>query len=237
MALGLLEGIRVLDLGPEIAAPFCARLLADYGADVVKVEPPGEGDPARHMGPFAGDEPHPERSIPFLYLNTNKRGVTLDISCESGREVWSSLLREADVVVHGFTPQDAESLGLDYNSLASINPGLVATSITAFGTTGPYRDFSATDIVICAMSGLMYHSGDSDREPLRNSLEPVPLRGRGKCSSGHRRCPVPPHDHRHGPAGGRFGGGVSCHSSGSGSPVLRLHGGNQGAPSGAGLRL
>ena len=170
MALGLLEGIRVLDMGPEIAAPFCARLLADYGADVVKVEPPGEGDPARLTGPFAGDEPHPEKSIPFLYLNTNKRGVTLDISCESGREVWSGLLREADVVVHGFSPQEAESLGLDYDSLAQANPGVVATSITAFGLTGPYRDFSATDIVICAMSGLMYHSGDSDREPLRNSL-------------------------------------------------------------------
>ncbi len=170
MALGLLEGIRVLDLGPEIAAPFCARLLADYGADAVKVEPPGEGDPARRMSPFAGDEPHPERSIPFLYLNTNKRGVTLDISCESGREVWISLLREADVVVHGFPPEQADSLGLNFDSLARVNPGLVVTSITAFGMTGPYRDFSATDIVICAMSGLMYHSGDSDREPLRNSL-------------------------------------------------------------------
>ena len=170
MALGLLEGIRVLDLGPEIAAPFCARLLADYGADAVKVEPPGEGDPARRMSPFAGDEPHPECSIPFLYLNTNKRGVTLDISCESGREVWISLLREADVVVHGFPPEQADSLGLNFDSLARVNPGLVVTSITAFGMTGPYRDFSATDIVICAMSGLMYHSGDSDREPLRNSL-------------------------------------------------------------------
>ena len=171
MALGLLEGVRVLDLGPEIAAPFSARLLADYGADVVKIEPPGEGDTARRMGPFAGDQPHPERSIPFLYLNTNKRGVTLDISCDSGQEVWSKLLKGADVVVHGFSPEYAESLGLDYDSLASINPGLVVTSITAFGMTGPYRDFSATDIVICAMSGLMYHSGDSDREPLRNSLD------------------------------------------------------------------
>ena len=194
MALGLLEGICVLDLGPEIAAPFCARLLADYGADVVKVEPPGEGDPARRMGPFAGNEPHPERSIPFLYLNTNKRGVTLDISCESGREVWSKLLRGADVVVHGFTPQRAESLGLDYGSLASINPGLVAASITAFGMTEPYRDFSATDIVICAMSGLMYHSGDSDRGAAAQFLEPVPLRCRGECRRRHRGRPIPPHD-------------------------------------------
>ena len=170
MSLGLLEGIRVLDLGPEIAAPFCARLLADYGADVVKVEPPDAGDPARRMGPFAGDEPHREKSIPFLYLNTNKRGVTLDINSPSGKEVLADLVKSADVVVQGYPPGVSETLGLDYQTFEKTNPGLVVTSITPFGLTGPYRDFSATDIVMCAVSGLMYHSGDSDREPLRNAL-------------------------------------------------------------------
>ena len=170
MSLGLLEGIRVLDLGPEIAAPFCARLLADYGADVVKVEPPEAGDPARHMGPFAGDEPHREKSIPFLYLNTNKRGVTLDINSPSGQEALADLVKGADVVVQGYPPGVSETLGLDYQTFEKTNPGLVVTSITPFGLTGPYRDFSATDIVMCAVSGLMYHSGDSDREPLRNAL-------------------------------------------------------------------
>ena len=83
--LGLLDGIRVLDLGTEVSGPFCAKLLADYGADVIKVELPGVGDPARRMGPFADDDPHPEKSIPFLYINTNKRGVTLDTRNTTGR--------------------------------------------------------------------------------------------------------------------------------------------------------
>jgi crotonobetainyl-CoA:carnitine CoA-transferase CaiB-like acyl-CoA transferase len=170
MPLGLLEGIRVLDLGPEIAAPFCSRLLADYGADVVKVEPPNVGDPARHMGPFAGDEPNLEKSIPFLYLNTNKRGITLDIGSAAGRGVLSDLVESADVVVQGFPPSESEALGLDFKTLGESNPGVVVTSITPFGLSGPYRDYSATDIVTCAISGLMYHSGDSDREPLRNAL-------------------------------------------------------------------
>ncbi len=170
MPLGLLEGIRVLDLGPEIAAPFCSRLLADYGADVVKVEPPNVGDPARHMGPFAGDEPHLEKSIPFLYLNTNKRGITLDIGSDAGREVLADLVGSVDVVVQGFPPNESEALGLDFKTLSEANPGVVVTSITPFGLSGPYRDYSATDIVTCAISGLMYHSGDSNREPLRNAL-------------------------------------------------------------------
>ena len=170
MSLGLLEGIRVLDLGPEIAAPFCSRLLADYGADVVKVEPPNVGDPARHMGPYAGDEPHLEKSIPFLYLNTNKRGITLDIGSTAGRGVLSDLVGSVDVVVQGFPPSESGALGLDFKTLGEANPGVVVTSITPFGLSGPYRDYSATDIVTCAISGLMYHSGDSDREPLRNAL-------------------------------------------------------------------
>ena len=175
----MLDGLRVLDMGPGIAPSFCAKLLADYGAEVVKVEPPGEGDPARSMGPFVGDDPHPEKSIPFLYLNTGKRGVTLDYSSESGRALLSKLLDEADVLVEGFAPRQAEeSFGklrtngaLSYKALSKSHPRLVVTSVTPFGQDGPYRDFQATDIITCAMSGLMYHSGDSDREPLRNALD------------------------------------------------------------------
>ena len=168
---GLLEGVRVLDLGGHVSGPFCARLLADYGADVIKVEPPAVGDPARRLGPFAGDDPHPEKSIPFLYVNSQKRGITLDISCRSGRDILDFLLQRSDVLVENFPPAQAGSLGLDYTSLSQVNSGLVVTSITPFGRSGPYRDFAATDIVACAMSGLMYHSGDSDREPLRNALD------------------------------------------------------------------
>ena len=175
----MLDGLRVLDMGPGVAPSFCAKLLADYGAEVVKVEPPGKGDPARSMGPFAGDDPHPEKSIPFLYLNTGKRAVTLDYSTESGRAMLHKLLDGADVLVEGFAPSDADesfdklSTGgaLSYKALSKSHPRLVVTSVTPFGQNGPYRDFQATDIITCAMSGLMYHSGDSDREPLRNALD------------------------------------------------------------------
>ena len=192
----MLAGLRVLDMGPGIAPSFCAKLLADYGAEVIKVEPPGTGDPARRMGPFVGDDPHPEKSIPYLYLNTGKRGVTLDYSTESGRSILRKLLDEADVLVEGFPPScaghsdpnyagpnntDSNNPGLNYaapnytalnyEELSSSHPRLVVTSVTPFGQDGPYRDFQATDIITCAMSGLMYHSGDSDREPLRNALD------------------------------------------------------------------
>ena len=169
--MGPLDGVRVLELGSGVSGPFCAKLLADYGADVVKIEPPGVGDSARHSGPFAGDDPHLEKSVPFLYLNTNKRGVTLDVVSRSGRKAFLALLQNADVLVENYPPLEAQAHGLDYPSLASVNPSLVHTSITAFGQSGPYRDFEATDIVTSAISGLMYHSGDSDREPLRNALD------------------------------------------------------------------
>ena len=171
LSQGILEGIRVLDLSSHVSGPFCAKLMADYGADVIKVEPPGSGDVARRSGPFVGDDPHPDKSVQFLYLNSNKRGITLDLASISGRKILGRLLQGADVLVENFSPSESERLGLIYLSLSSANPDLVLTSITPFGQSGPYRDFLATDIVTCAMSGLMYHSGDSDREPLRNALD------------------------------------------------------------------
>ena len=167
----MLHGLRVLDLGPGIAPSFCAKLLADYGAEVIKIEPPGIGDPARRAGPFAGDAPHSEKSIPFLYVNTGKRGVTLDYSGPSGQAILNRLLADADVLVEGHSPLETAESPLAYETLSRVNPRLVVTSVTPFGQDGPYRDFQATDIIACAMSGLMYHSGDSDREPLRNALD------------------------------------------------------------------
>jgi crotonobetainyl-CoA:carnitine CoA-transferase CaiB-like acyl-CoA transferase len=167
----MLEGVRVLELGSRVTAPYCGKLLADFGADVIKVEPPDVGDQARRAGPFVGDDPHPEKSIPFLFLNTNKRGITLNPAPVTGRDLLTALIQRVDVLVHNLPPTEAESLGLSYQDLAELNPGLVVTSITPFGRTGPYRDFVAEDIVTCALSGLMYHSGDSDREPLHNALD------------------------------------------------------------------
>ena len=171
MLEGMLEGFRILELGGGVSSAYCAKLLGDFGADVIKVEPPAVGDEARRFGPFVEDDVHPEKSVPFLYLNTNKRGITLDTSSTTGRDLLNSLLERVDALVHNLSPAEAELQGLSYCDLAQQNPGLVLTSITPFGQTGPYRDFSAEDIVTCALSGLMYHSGDSDREPLRNALD------------------------------------------------------------------
>jgi CoA:oxalate CoA-transferase len=171
MPADLLNGFRVLDMGSGISAPWCAKILADYGAEVIKVETPGSGDLARRMGPFAGDDPNPEKSLTFLYLNTNKKGVTLDPSGVSGRKLLHRLVADADVLVENYPPSVSKELGLDYASLSAVNPGLVVTSIAPFGQTGPYHDYQATDIVTYALSGLMYHSGDSDQPPLRNVLD------------------------------------------------------------------
>jgi crotonobetainyl-CoA:carnitine CoA-transferase CaiB-like acyl-CoA transferase len=171
MPADLLDGLKVLDLGSGISAPWCSKILADYGAEVIKVEPPGTGDASRRMGPFAGNDPDAEKSLTFLYLNTNKKGVTLDPSTVTGRKIFNQLLGNADVLVHNNPPAQSEELGLNYDDLARVNPGLVVTSIAPFGQTGPYKDFQATDIVTYALSGLMYHSGDSDQPPLRNVLD------------------------------------------------------------------
>ena len=164
-----LSGVRVLELGGYVSAPYCGKLLADYGADVIKVEPPGGGDEARRMGPFVGDDPHSEKSIPFLFLNTNKRGITLNVETVAGARLLGRLLESADVLVDNYPP-DARPSCLDPEAMGERFPHLIVTSITPFGQTGPYRDFAATDIVTTAISGLMYHSGDSDQEPLRNAL-------------------------------------------------------------------
>ena len=165
-----LNGIRVLELGGHVSAPFCAKLLADYGADVIKVEPPGWGDAARRMGPFVDGDPHPDKCIPFLYLNTNKRGITLDPATASGANLLAELLDSVDVLLENYPPEEKPAAELAVDRLAGDYPGLIVTSITPFGQTGPYRNHAATDIAAMAMSGLMYHSGDSDREPLRNAL-------------------------------------------------------------------
>lgn len=169
--MDLLKGVRVLELGGHTSAPFCSRLLADYGAEVIKIESPGTGDPCRRKGPFAGDDPHHEKSLPFLYLNTNKRGISLDVSCPTGRATLDRLVADADVLVQNFRPCDSKGLGLDYSNLAAVNSEIVAVSITPFGLSGPLSDRPATDIEVFAYSGHLYHSGDSDREPLRNALD------------------------------------------------------------------
>ena len=164
-----LEGVKVLDLTNHIAGPYCTKLLADFGAEVVKIERPG-GDPARRMAPFHHDEADPEKSLVFAYLNTNKQSVTLNLKSEKGVEVLKSLVEESDVLVENFAPRVMPSLGLDFETLQQINPRLVMTSISNFGQTGPYRDYRAADIVEYALGGLMYIFGAYDREPLKHAF-------------------------------------------------------------------
>ncbi len=162
-----LSNVRVLDFTHYVAGPYCTKLLADYGADVLKVERPRTGDPARRLGPFPDDAPHPERSGLFLHLNTNKRGVTLNLKSPEGASIARRLSESADVVVESFRPGVMERLGLGYEALAESNPRLVVVSISNFGQDGPYRDWRGSDAIFYAMGGEMYSTGLDEREPLK----------------------------------------------------------------------
>ena len=162
----MLEGIRVLDLTRMVAGPFATKLFADYGADVLKVEPP-DGDPARREPPFFHDEPHPEKSALYLHLNTNKRSVTLNLERAEARDIVRRLAAEADVVVEDFAPGQMAAWGLDYDALRGEREDLVMCSITAFGQTGPYRDLRGSELTLQAMGGPLHLNGTAEREPLK----------------------------------------------------------------------
>lgn len=162
-----LDDIRVLDLSQGIAGPLCAKILGDFGADVIKVEPCG-GESGRTMPPFFQDDPHPEKSLFFLVLNVNKRGITLNLETPQGAEIFKALVRQADVVIETFPPGYLASLGLGYEALEHANLGIVLTSITPFGQSGPYRHYQGEEIVAEAMGGIMSISGTADREPLKH---------------------------------------------------------------------
>lgn len=163
-----LAGVTVLDLTHHVAGPFATRLLAAYGAEVIKIERPGRGDPARVAGPFPGDVPHPERSGRFLYLNTGKQSVTLDLKSRAGRSLLVDLAEQADLLVENFAPRVLPSLGLDWPAVAAHNPRLAMISISNFGQSGPNRDLSATNLTLFAAGGQMSVTGEPEREPLVN---------------------------------------------------------------------
>ncbi len=166
MTFSLLQGLRVVELGESVSAPYCSKLLADMGAEVVKIERPGMGDRTREYGPFLNDQPHHERSGLFLYLNSNKQGVTLDLETPTGREILGELLAKSQVFVHNLHPIEMDRLGVSYESLRTHNDQLVMASITPFGLTGPYRNYKAYDINLAAAGGICEGLGSPDREPL-----------------------------------------------------------------------
>ncbi|MDF1585671.1 CaiB/BaiF CoA transferase family protein [Marinimicrococcus flavescens] len=161
---GALAGIRVIDLTRVLSGPFCTMLLGDMGADVVKVETPGEGDPVRGQGVIRDG-----LSWYFASFNRNKRSITLNLRTGDGRAILADLLREADVLVENFRPGVMERLGFGRERLDSINPRLVSCSINGFGSAGPYADRPAFDFIAQAMSGLMSVNGPPGGDPLRTA--------------------------------------------------------------------
>ena len=164
-----LSDVRVLDLSWHVAGPYCTRVLGDYGADVVKVERPAEGDPARLMPPFFEDEPGIERSGLFLHLNTNKRSIAVDLRSDAGRDTVLRLAEWADVVIESFSPGTLDALGLGYEALSAVNPAIVVTSISNYGQSGPYRDWKGSELTIWGMGGPMLYTGSPNREPLKTA--------------------------------------------------------------------
>ena len=163
--MDMLSPYRILDLAGEMGL-FCGKALGDLGADVIKIEPPG-GDPARRIGPFYHDNLDPEKSLFWFAYNTSKRGITLNLETADGRDIFKRLVKTADVVIETYSPGYLDRLGLGYQDLDKMKPGIILVSITPFGQTGPYKDWKAPDVVAWAMGGEMAPFGDADRPPIR----------------------------------------------------------------------
>jgi crotonobetainyl-CoA:carnitine CoA-transferase CaiB-like acyl-CoA transferase len=157
-----LAGVRVLELGTMIAGPVAATLLADFGADVIKIEPPGAGDPIRKSGPFVGEE-----SLYWAVEGRSKRSITLDLRKPEGQAVMRRLVAHADVLIENFRPGTMARWGLSYETLREINPRLIMLSISGYGQTGPYAAKPAYDRIALAFSGFLNMTGYPDRPPVR----------------------------------------------------------------------
>ena len=173
---------RALDL-TEGGFNWCGKVLGDHGADVIKLEPPG-GSPTRYRGPFYKDDPHPERSLFWFVYCINKRGITLNINSADGQALFKRLAATADFILESFPPGYMDGRGLGYDVLARTNPGLIMTSITPFGQTGPYAHYKATDIIGSSMGGQQYSTGDPDRPPVRISFPQSELHAGAQAGAG-----------------------------------------------------
>jgi crotonobetainyl-CoA:carnitine CoA-transferase CaiB-like acyl-CoA transferase len=166
MADKALSGITIIDFTQGISGPYATKLLADYGATIIKIEQPGVGDIARRMGPFPEDKPHPEKSGMFLFLNTNKKSLTVNLQTKVGIKILRELITNADAIVESYQPGEMDKFGLGYSDVRQINPKLSYISISNFGQTGPYKDYSISEMVLYAMGGEMYSTGLEDESPL-----------------------------------------------------------------------
>ncbi|MBI4578599.1 MAG: CoA transferase [Planctomycetes bacterium] len=161
MSSGALSHVRVLDLSRALSGPYCSMLLADQGADVIKIEAPGGGDVTRHLRPYVNGE-----GVEFLALNRNKKSIVLDLKSESGRQAFLDLVAVSDVVLENMRPGVVDRLGVGYAAANAVNPRIVYCSISGFGSSGPLRDLPAYDIVVQGMSGTMSLTGEPGRPPV-----------------------------------------------------------------------
>jgi len=166
-----LEGVKILEYCRSIGGAYTTKLMADLGAEVIKIEPPEIGDEARQLPPFPGDVPHPEKSGLFLYLNINKLGITLDPRQAAGAEIFKKLAKEADILIEDGMPDEMEKMGLGYETLKALNPGLIMASLTPFGRSGPYKNYKAYQLNIAHLGGqanlLPTPSPNLDRAPVK----------------------------------------------------------------------
>ncbi|ODH23533.1 hypothetical protein ACO22_05383 [Paracoccidioides brasiliensis] len=170
--LGALHGFKILDLSRILAGPFCTQILADYGADVIKVEQPGKGDDTRYWRTEREGEKWSTEGIScyFACVNRNKRSVTLDLKSEKGREIIFDLVKRADVVVENFLPGKMDKLGIGYETISKVNPAIIHASISGYGATGPYSQRAGYDIIAAAEGGLLHITGEADGPPTKPGI-------------------------------------------------------------------
>lgn len=173
----MLSDLRVIEYGEFVSAPYCSRLFADLGAKVIKVEPPDNGDLARSYGPFPGDVPHLNKSGLFIFLNTGKQSVTLNLKDPEGGKIFRKLLEGADIFITNTLPKVIEQWQLDYLSLAKTHPKLIYCAITPFGWEGPYRNYKGFNLHCAALSGASWAIGSPGREPLQIPLQQCDFQG------------------------------------------------------------
>lgn len=176
---GLLDGVKVLDLTRVLAGPYCGMMLADMGAEVIKIEMPGKGDDARRNAPIVNGE-----SVYYMNLNRNKKGMTLNLKSERGREIFRELVRQSDIVLENYRPGVMEKLGLGYEDLRKINPAIVYGAVSGFGHYGPYSSRPGYDILGQAMSGLMSTTGWPGGQPTRTGTAISDVMGGISCCVG-----------------------------------------------------
>ena len=171
MPYHILNNIRVIDASTGIAGPYAGKMLADCGAEVIKLELPDAPDFSRGVGAFAGGLPHPEKSALYLHLNAGKKGVTLDLSTPEGGRMFRELAARCDVVLESFRPGQMAEWGVGYHDLRDARGDIVMTSVTPYGQSGPHKDYEYTELTIFASGGAMHREGLPDREPLRYGAE------------------------------------------------------------------